>query len=96
MLKIFVLGVSFGRLYQSCMYLVHVSLMSPKSIGIVAVAEVALKISVLEALIWCSLSELVIPGTFTFPDSKIDWDCCCGPGGVENLCPWSLSFGVVY
>ena len=41
------------------------------------------------------VSQLVVPGTFINRDPGFDWDFCCGPGGVENLCPWSLSFGTL-
>ena len=50
----------------------------------------------LEPLIWFSLSELVVPDSFILHDPGFDWDFCCGIRGVENLCPWSLSFGFLY
>ena len=38
------------------------------------------------------LSNLVVSVQFTPHDPKIDWDCCCGLRGVENLCHWNVAF----
>ena len=43
-----------------------------------------------------SLSKLVVPGTLNLYGAGFDWDLFCDVGGVENLCPWSLSFGFLY
>lgn len=40
--------------------------------------------------------KLVVRNLITFHDPGFGWDCWCGYGGVDNLCPWNLSFGFLY
>ena len=48
----------------------------------------------MEAVIWMYISVLVAP--VIDHDPGFDWDFCYGQAGVENLCPWSISFGLRY
>ena len=67
-----------------------------KSTGIVAVANAALRISGSRGSHLAFLPELVVSVQFIPHDPKVDWDYCCGLGGVENLWLGSHSFGPLY
>ena len=58
--------------------------LTPKSIGIFVMAQVNLRIFGSGAIHLVFLRRLIVSVQNIRHDPTVDWDICCGPGGVEN------------